>query len=71
MIYRLIPAFHQSVGEQAQDGTGHQSQRGDLPTGGIGDADWQIDRDLGYGTRLPGDGDNRREMACRGDAQLS
>ena len=65
VIYRLVPAFHQPVGEQAHHGTGRESQRGDLPDWGIGDADWRIDGDLGQGTALAGGRDNRREMARR------
>jgi hypothetical protein len=46
VIERLVSALHQPVGEEAQQCTGRQSQRGDLPAGGIGDADRRIDGDL-------------------------
>ena len=65
MIDRLIPAFHQPVSEKAQHRAGRESQRGDLPAGGIGDADRRVDRDLGQGTAPARDRDHGREMTCR------
>jgi len=54
VIDRLVPASHQPIGEHAQHGTGLQSQRGDLPDWGIGDADGRVDGDPGQAPRWPG-----------------